>query len=411
MSLISVYKRPNSPYWYFDVTVGDVRKRISTKRTLKREAIEVAEEYTQAHRDAHRRGSRLDEITLRDALMLHYLPKRRAELTAKRAPAHRAANVEHICKKVLGEVEGIRGLQKGIKMHEITSTMLVQYRTRRMAQGAAERTIDHEIRAISAAHHLVEADYLVKQGLKFPVGRPKGKPRFLLPNEEKALLAELNPGRPIQLKLRNGETGSYFLDASAQAFRQRQDNYDLVVMLLDTGCRFGEIAQLTWDMVDTIDWRFIHIHRWKVDNQGQLAITNRMREVLQRRRKARANSLFVFPGWKREGEGIDPEDLPRQGTIAIRRAMAKIGINHPAKVKRFGRRDVRSLRDTFATKLRHAGVSLDRIQTLLGHSTPQMTQKYADLTVDMASIEAARLLDTINKDTTNEPDHRPDQDA
>ena len=79
--------------------------------------------------------------------------------------------------------------------------------------------------------------------------------------------------------------------------------------------------------------------------------------------------------------------------------MNKVGINHPAKVKRFGRRDVRSLRDTFATKLRMAGAPLDRLQKLLGHASPVMTQKYANLTVNAASTEAVDMLNKLNKET------------
>lgn len=180
-----------------------------------------------------------------------------------------------------------------------------------------------------------------------------------------------------------------------------QSNYDLVVMLLDTGCRFGELANMTWDMVDTVHWKFIRIYRTKVartsNAEGMLAITGRMREILQRRHAERGNNYYVFSGWSDQTAGLKgSSDLPITGTRAIRRAMQKVGINHPSKVVRFGRRDVRSLRDTFASKLRWHGMSVDRIQKLLGHTTPTMTQKYANLTVDKASSEAVAILDQLN---------------
>ena len=180
-----------------------------------------------------------------------------------------------------------------------------------------------------------------------------------------------------------------------------QSNYDLVVMLLDTGCRFGELANMTWDMVDTVHWKFIRIYRTKVartsNAEGMLAITGRMREILQRRHAERGNNYYVFSGWSDQTAGLKgSSDLPITGTRAIRRAMQKVGINHPSKVARFGRRDVRSLRDTFASKLRWHGMSVDRIQKLLGHTTPTMTQKYANLTVDKASSEAVAILDQLN---------------
>jgi integrase len=119
-----------------------------------------------------------------------------------------------------------------------------------------------------------------------------------------------------------------------------------------------------------------------------------MREVLRRRYAARGNSRYVFPGWIDRATAKD-EDAPRDSTRAIRRAMARIGVNKPDKVARYGRRDVRSLRDTFATKLRKKGMSLDRLQMLLGHASPQMTQKYADVGVTDISNEAVAILDAM----------------
>lgn len=40
---------------------------------------------------------------------------------------------------------------------------------------------------------------------------------------------------------------------------------------------------------------------------------------------------------------------------------------------------IHDLRHTFASILINAGASLYEVQTLLGHSTPQMTQRYAHL--------------------------------
>jgi integrase len=376
---ISLYKRPRSPYWYFDVQVGSRRKRVSTKRTLKREAQDIAEGFLQEAREDLKHGRGVQELSLKEALLDHYLAAKSGQY---------AKGYAHVCAKVLGDVPGIKGVAPGdLPFHELTTTMLRQYRNRRYEQGAAPQTVDHELKVVSAAYNIVKGDYRVRAGLEFPMARPKGLPRYLLPEEEEALLADLNPQRPITA--RGG--GTYLCDASAQMSRQRQDNYDLAVMLLDTGARFGEIAHLTWDTVDTVGWTWINILRTKVQNQGQLAVTNRMREVLQRRHAVRGNHHYIFSGWAAEGD-----DAPRSSTQAIRRAMARVGINHPAKVARFGRRDVRSLRDTFATKLRRAGTSLDRIQKLLGHASPVMTQKYADLAVDQASVEAADILNRLN---------------
>lgn len=381
--MASLYKRPNSPFWWYDQTINGKRRRVSTKRTNKREAEAVAAEQLRAALDQHQLG-RTPELTLRQALFEKYLPTRVGMASY--------VNLERNCKALVGDREGIKALGWGgdMPLHEVDEDMMRDYRVARRAQGKSEQTVDHEIKCISAAYHMLASKYRVRAGLKFPVARVKGKPRPLLQAEVEALLADLDPARPI--KGRDGV--EYLIRPLARTQLQRVDNFDLVVMLLDTGARFGEIAHLTWDFVDTKTFATVNLFRSKVNNEALLSTTSRMRGVLRRRYEARNNSRYVFPGWA-DGVSEDQEDAPRSGTKAIRKAMARIGINAPDKVRHYGRRDVRSLRDTFATTLRGKGMSLDRLQLLLGHSTPQMTQKYADYTVNEASNEAVALLDQM----------------
>ncbi len=45
---MSVYRRKNSRFWWYSVTTSSGRKRVSTKRTNKREAEAVAAEMNEA---------------------------------------------------------------------------------------------------------------------------------------------------------------------------------------------------------------------------------------------------------------------------------------------------------------------------------------------------------------------------
>lgn len=376
-----VYRRAGSTVWYFDITVDGQRQRRSTRRRVKAEAIQVARAARSGVLDKVQIPE-AQEITLREALFDHYLPTK--------TNARSYGNLRRYAAYVCGDVEGVDGIGGQVMMHDLASSMLRTYRSKRAAQGKSAQTIDHEIKVVSAAYNLVKDEYRVRPGLRFPIERPKGKPRYLLPEEEAALLRDLDPSR--RLAVRGG--GTVALPASSRAYRQRTDNFDLAVMLLDTGCRVGELAKLTWLMVDTVRWHWLHIYREKVSNEGRLGTTMRVREVLQRRWAQRNGSAFVFPGWSRKGG-----EEPRASTHAIRLAMNRVGINSPARVARFGRRTARSLRDTFATKLTMNGVALDRVQKLLGHTSPQMTQKYANLTVERASEEAIAVLDRLTQRT------------
>jgi integrase len=73
-------------------------------------------------------------------------------------------------------------------------------------------------------------------------------------------------------------------------------------------------------------------------------------------------TALVFPSLA--GTRLDPNHLRR----ALRPAMAKAGIVNC---------HFHDLRHTFATRLVQAGVDLYKVQRLLGHKSPLMTQRYA----------------------------------
>jgi integrase len=139
-------------------------------------------------------------------------------------------------------------------------------------------------------------------------------------------------------------------------------------------------------------WRWIDFYRSKTGNSSMLTMTGRLREVVQRRYGARGHSAYVFPGYTDDGE-----DTTRgKSTHAIRRAIERAGLNsNPAQVKRDGRATCHTFRDTFASWLVQRGVSLFKVQLLLGHSDPRMTQKYAKLAPGAVADEAAAVLDGI----------------
>jgi integrase len=72
-----------------------------------------------------------------------------------------------------------------------------------------------------------------------------------------------------------------------------QDAYDLVVLLLDTGARYSEIANVEWSRINLQD-RSIRLWRPKVQNEAILFMTDRAFEVLARRSsKSTGNHVFA----------------------------------------------------------------------------------------------------------------------
>jgi integrase len=373
------YRRPGSPYWYYDVTVDGVRKRRSTKRTKKSEAEAVIATELKAALDRTQLGI-VPEITVREAL------DRYLGLVAQK-PSH--VHLKRYARYLCGDDAGVVGIGASTKLHLLRTSDVQDYRSRRMAQGMSIQSVNHELKCLLSAVRKAKGSFRVNPDLEIKMVQQKSRSRYLEDAEVEALLADLDP---TEMRGRGGKP--ILICPLAPVAMQRQDNYDLAVCLLDTGCRYGEIAHLTWSMVDTRDFEWVNIYRSKVDNESRLTTTLRLREVLRRRWAQRGNHQYVFPSWKRGAK--DAEEAPRGSTAAIRRAMNRIGINSAPNVRRFGRRDCRSLRDTFATKLVRNGVDIARVQKLLGHTTPAMTMKYADLQAMTVSQEAAALLDQLN---------------
>ena len=48
--------------------------------------------------------------------------------------------------------------------------------------------------------------------------------------------------------------------------------------------------------MDVVRWHWIDLYRSEAGNSSRLAMTGRLREVMQRRYAARGNSAYVFPG-------------------------------------------------------------------------------------------------------------------
>jgi site-specific recombinase XerD len=65
------------------------------------------------------------------------------------------------------------------------------------------------------------------------------------------------------------------------------------------------------------------------------------------------------------------------------------------------------LRHTFATELLNAGMRIECLQTLLGHSDLEMTKRYARLSNKTRETEYFRAISIIERGTTNE-DNRLD---
>ncbi len=178
--------------------------------------------------------------------------------------------------------------------------------------------------------------------------------------------------------------------------RAAQDNYDLTVILLDTGARYDEIAGLKKTQVD-LEAGVMSLYRPKVDNEGSLMLTRRSVAILKRRVEAIGFKSYLFPAHEAHGPGRSAwtkEDAGRgHATQAIQSAIEAAGLNSDPTRDRV---TPHTFRDTYASRLVQEGVSLLKVSHLLGHADVAMTQKYAHLCPDNTGREAAAVLDRLH---------------
>ena len=125
------------------------------------------------------------------------------------------------------------------------------------------------------------------------------------------MLEELDPER-IEAGLPNPE------NQTENQKRIRQDNFDLVLMLSQTGARYNEIATLRWSQVDLTE-RTIDLQRSKTNNQASVYMTDAVFDLLVTRFKHRINDLYVFC----DKTGTTHR---KYSPIAIRKAFERAGL-------------------------------------------------------------------------------------
>jgi len=195
--------------------------------------------------------------------------------------------------------------------------------------------------------------------------------RYLSPDEEAALLAELAPDRQL-----NGLSSRK--PRSPDMLAALQDLYDLIVILLDTGARCGEIRTLQWPQID-LDQKAIRLWRPKVRNESIIFMTERVFQILARRQK-QLTGKYVFTN-KESG----PRNHPRN---SWRKAFDRAGLRDCT---------IHTLRHTHATRLIQNGLSVYEVQTVLGHADPKTTMRYAHLEQTAVTAKARDVIDRLNQ--------------
>ncbi len=157
----------------------------------------------------------------------------------------------------------------------------------------------------------------------------------------------------------------------------------VILVAIHTGMRFGEIASLTWENVEIQSGdQGTRSKIWLADTKNNEAHDIPLNEFI----------TSVLRTWRRQCQIINPQalvftDKNGERLKDIRRFWRPVFIEAGLpKGYRF-----HDLRHHFASKLVMSGVPLFAVQSLLNHSSPQMTQRYAKFAPDWMDATVGKL--------------------
>ncbi len=291
-----------------------------------------------------------------DFMEEHYLPWAREEKALK--TYKREEQVYRIW---------IKPVLEGKTLKEVSPFDLEKIKKAMKDAGRSERSIEIALATIRRAFNKAK-DWGVFEG-ENPVSKVKiprkdnRRLRFLTPEEAKALLEEVR--------------------------NRSKQTYEICLLALHCGLRFGEITNLAWQDIDLAK-RIIYIR----DPKNNTTRTAYMTDEVAR----------IFAG-KRPGAPEDYVFLDRKhGKIkwlsqVFSRAVKKLGLNDGVADPRM-RVCFHTLRHTFGSWLVMQGVPIYTVKELMGHKTLTMTERYAHLAAETqkaAIKELEQLVNTVSK--------------
>ena len=249
---------------------------------------------------------------------------------------------EHAAKKsqprhYRGYARSLTAFFGGRTLAEITPKSIVEYKNRRYAAGLKPASINRELASLKKAFNLAVKEW--EWCRENPVSRVSmeqennTRDRWLSFEEEARVLQSCAPWL-----------------------------HDLVTFALHTGMRMGEILDLTWQGVDCTR-RTVMVCRSKNGERRTIPVNDTVLSVLRQKSKVRSLMTDVV-FCSHVFTPMESGHLRRSFRVALSKG----------KIEDFHFHD---LRHTFATRLVQAGVDLYKVQRLLGHKSPIMTQRYA----------------------------------
>lgn len=341
------YRRKDSPYWWVKYTraPGEKPTYRSTGTTDRREA-EALEAKWRLEAYQQRQWGIQPEHTFEE-MMVRYITATRDEM---RSP-----------ERVGYAIKRLQTFFEGKTMERLRRSDISAYIEQRKASGVGPATINRELDTLSAAINYARKkwDWEMNNPVSgMSLREPEGRLRWIRRAEADALIREAEK------------------DAKSPHLA------DFIRLALNTGCRKNELLRLSWDRVDLRENRlFLEPEHTKSGKRRVVPLNDEARRAMLGRARFRAEYCPASPWVFAHKNGERVKYMQNGFQAACRRA----GID--------GFR-VHDLRHTCASWMVQQGVPLMEVRDVLGHSSIEMTERYAHLAPDKLR-SAVGVLDRL----------------
>jgi site-specific recombinase XerD len=174
-------------------------------------------------------------------------------------------------------------------------------------------------------------------------------------------------------------------------------NRAMILLLLRTGMRIGELLNTKLVDVHLTDKKIL-IYEGEKNRKGRaVCFSNDANEALQdwlQQRDSKKEYLFYGRGGYRMSYN--------NARVIFKKYLTRAALEHKDY-------SLHCLRHTFATELLNAGMHIECLQQLLGHSSIEMTLRYARLSDKTREQEYFKAMAIIEGEKIHEPDKRDHQ--
>jgi integrase len=320
---MSVYKRGDKGVFYMNFTVNGVRVFKSTGKFIKKEAKQV---------EALERQKLLNEASLtpQERAARTLLSEAIKQVYQARWKANKDGEFSH--NRALRILELLGDIPVGKIDDDKVEELIRLLEARKIANSTVNRYLAILKTILRHKRQSWESIKLKRE--------MNGRIRVITKAEEQQIVTILSNGA-------TNKRNKHFPEVA-----------DLVQVLVDTGMRLGESLRLKFDDIN-FESNLLTIWITKSNRPRSLPMTTRVKDILQARKKDKKIKPFNLSMFQAEN--------------AWKSTRKKMGLE---KDKEFVLHD---LRHTCASRLVNKGVDLYVVKEWLGHSTIQVTEKYAHL--------------------------------